>query len=132
MAEREALRGGKVWLRWFQLPLRLRSRIFTAEMARDSQLRKWGRGAAAMTTKKRWVSGVKTVSTFPPKDLFTNDAETIARVMATKKVSPKGIGSGIRMIQYFINRAGKSLSAARKRELEKAKRLLQERARKQK
>ena len=48
--------------------------------------------------------------------------------MASKKVSPKGIGSGIRMIQYFINRAGKNLSATRKRELEKAKRILQERA----
>jgi Protein of unknown function (DUF3175) len=29
------------------------------------------------------------------------------------------------MIQYFINRAGKSLSMTRKRELEKAKRILQ-------
>jgi hypothetical protein len=35
------------------------------------------------------------------------------------------------MIQFFINRAGKGLSAARKRELEKAKRLLQEKARTQ-
>jgi len=45
--------------------------------------------------------------------------------MASKKVSPKGIGSGIRMIQYFINRAGKDLPASHKRELEKAKRILQ-------
>jgi hypothetical protein len=30
------------------------------------------------------------------------------------------------MIQYFINRAGKNLSATRKKELEKAMRLLQE------
>jgi len=30
------------------------------------------------------------------------------------------------MIQYFINRAGKNLSAPRKKELEKATRLLQE------
>ena len=29
------------------------------------------------------------------------------------------------MIQYFINRAGKGLSMTRKRELEKAKRILQ-------
>ncbi|MGH7338748.1 MAG: DUF3175 domain-containing protein, partial [Myxococcota bacterium] len=42
-------------------------------------------------------------------------------------VSPKGIGSAIRMVQLFINRAGRGLSAARKRELERAKRLLQER-----
>jgi tRNA(adenine34) deaminase len=75
--------------------------------------------------KKRWVHKVKTVSTYPPKDVFTKDARTIARAMASKKVSPKGIGSGIRMIQYFINRAGKSLPASRKKELEKAKQILQ-------
>jgi uncharacterized protein DUF3175 len=47
--------------------------------------------------------------------------------MARSDVSPKGVGSGIRMIQYFINRAGKSLSATRRRELERAKRILQRR-----
>lgn len=61
------------------------------------------------------------------KGIFTKDAETIARHMATKKVSPKGPASGIRMIQFFINRAGKSLPASRKRELEKAKKILQSR-----
>jgi hypothetical protein len=78
--------------------------------------------------KKRWVRDVKTVSTFPPVGLFTKDAETIARVMASKTASPKGPASGIRMIQFFINRAGKNLPAARKAELEEAKRLLQQRA----
>jgi hypothetical protein len=82
--------------------------------------------------KKKWVKNVKTVSTAPPKGIFTKDAETIARTMASKKVSPKGVGSGIRMIQYFINRAGKDLPASRKRELEKAKRILQEKQRKKK
>src|ERR1700685_117720 len=76
-------------------------------------------------SNKRWVREVKTVSTFPPKDVFTKDAETIARSLGSKKVSPKGIGSGIRMIQYFINRGGKNLSASRKAELEKAKHILQ-------
>jgi hypothetical protein len=76
-------------------------------------------------SKKRWVRGVTTESTFPKKSIFTKDAETIARHMASKKVSPKGVGSGIRMIQYFINRAGKGLPASRRRELEKAKRILQ-------
>ena len=36
------------------------------------------------------------------------------------------------MIQFFINRAGKTLSPTRKRTLEKAKHILQEKARKQK
>jgi hypothetical protein len=52
--------------------------------------------------------------------------------MARKDVSPGGLGSGIRMIQYFINRGGKNLSARRRAELERAKRILQRRAAKQK
>jgi tRNA(adenine34) deaminase len=83
------------------------------------------RDKSTTKTDKKWVRKVKTISTYPPHGTFTKDAETIARIMASKKVSPRGIGSGIRMIQYFINRAGKNLSAARKRELEKAKRILQ-------
>lgn len=83
--------------------------------------------SSGKSNKKSWVRRVTTESTFPEKGIFTKDAETIARHMASKKVSPKGIGSGIRMIQYFINRAGKNLPASRKRELEKAKMILQQR-----
>jgi tRNA(adenine34) deaminase len=78
-----------------------------------------------MAKNTRWVRKVSTVSTFPPERLFTQDSAAIARVMASKKVSPKGIGSGIRMIQFFINRAGKNLPRERKEELEKAKSILQ-------
>ncbi len=81
-----------------------------------------------MTAPRRWSQDVKTVSTFPPARTFTKSAATIARVMGSKKVSPKGIASGIRMIQFFINRAGRNLSPARKKALEKAKRILQARA----
>jgi tRNA(adenine34) deaminase len=81
--------------------------------------------------KERWVGQVKTVSTFPPEGTFTKDAETIAEIMAREDVSPKGVGSAIRMVQYFINRAGKNLPKERKDELEKAKRILQARARKE-
>ena len=81
--------------------------------------------ARTKAKRRQWVQGVKTVSTFPPENLFTRDARTIARVMGSKKVSPKGPGSGVRMIQYFINRAGKALPAARRRELDEAKRILQ-------
>jgi tRNA(adenine34) deaminase len=77
----------------------------------------------------RWVQNVTTVSTFPPRLLFTKDAETIAKGMARKNVSPKGLGSAIRMVQYFINRGGKNLPARQKRALEKAKRILQAKAR---
>lgn len=79
--------------------------------------------------KNRWVRHVSTVSTYPPEGLFTRDAHTIAEAMASKEVSPKGIGSGIRMLQFFINRAGKGLSPERRKELEKAKAILQAKAR---
>ena len=85
----------------------------------------------AKRAANKWVRKVKTVSTSPPKDLFTKDAQTIAKTMASKNVSPKGVGSGIRMIQFFINRAGKDLSPTRRKELEKAKRLLQKKQERQ-
>jgi len=82
---------------------------------------------AAKKNGRRWIAGVKTVSTYPPEGLFTKDAASIARALASKKVSPKGPGSGMRMLTFFINRAGKGLSATRRAELEKAKQLLSER-----
>lgn len=77
--------------------------------------------------KRKWVRKVKTDSTHPPPGLFTKSAATIARTLASKNVSPKGPGSGMRMLTFFINRAGKGLSASRRRELEKAKTLLSNR-----
>jgi hypothetical protein len=78
-----------------------------------------------MPKTKKWSHNVKTDSTYPPEGIFTKDAETIARVMSSPEVSPKGIGSGIRMVQFYINRAGKNLPDDRKAELEKAKEIMQ-------
>lgn len=75
-------------------------------------------------SKRRWVAGVKTDSTHPEKGLFTKSASTIAKALASKKVSPKGPGSGMRMLNYFINRGGRGLTAERRRVLEKAKQML--------
>ena len=72
------------------------------------------------------MASVHTESTFPPQGLFTKDAATIARRLASKKTSPKGPASGMRMLNYYVNRAGRNLSASRKRELEKAKSILSE------
>jgi hypothetical protein len=80
------------------------------------------------SAKRKWVRTVTTDSTHPPPGTFSGSAAKIARTMARKDVSPGGVGSGIRMIQYFINRGGKNLSATRRAELEKAKRILQRRA----
>ncbi len=77
---------------------------------------------------RRWVRRVTTDSTHPPPATFKGSAAQIARTMARKDVSPKGLGSGIRMIQYFLNRGGRGLSATRRAELERARRILQRRA----
>jgi hypothetical protein len=87
---------------------------------------------ATRSPNHKWIAGVKTVSTYPPEGLFTKDAATIARSLASKKVSPKGPASGLRMLLYFINRGGKGLSKARRSELEKAKKLLSDRIHRQK
>lgn len=78
-------------------------------------------------SSRRWVAQVKTASTFPPKGLFNKSAEAIARSLASKKVSPKGPGSGMRMLTYYMNRAGHNLSEERRAELQRAKKLLSER-----
>jgi hypothetical protein len=78
-------------------------------------------------TAKKWSHNVNTDSTHPPEGLFTKDPETIARSLASKKVSPKGPGSGMRMLTFFINRAGKNLSGAERAKLQKARELLSQR-----
>jgi tRNA(adenine34) deaminase len=87
---------------------------------------------APMTTKKtrkpkkKWSAEVTTDSTHPNEGLFNQSASAIAKALASKKVSPKGPASGMRMLNFYINRAGKNLSASRHAELEKAKTLLSE------
>ncbi len=81
--------------------------------------------------KRKWSAEVTTDSTHPPEGLFTKSASTIARTLASKEVSPKGPGSGLRMLTFFINRAGRGLSATRRTELEKAKALLSQRVRRE-
>ena len=90
------------------------------------------RGAAHRSShgKRKWSAGVDTESTYPQEGLFKKDAETIARSLASKKVSPKGPSSGMRMLTFYVNRAGKNLPQSRLRVLEHAKELLHERVEK--
>ena len=77
-----------------------------------------------MATKKRWSAKVDTESTYPEKGLFKKGARTIARSLASHEVSPKGPASSMRMLNFYINRAGKNLPAARLKVLEHAKEIL--------
>jgi tRNA(adenine34) deaminase len=78
-------------------------------------------GETPVTTKKKWSAKVDTDSTHPEEGLFNKSAPVIAKALASKKVSPKGPASGMRMLNFYINRAGKNLSEERRAELEKAK-----------
>src|SRR6201990_2396312 len=86
------------------------------------------RGAAHTNShgRRKWSAGVDTAATYPQGGLFKKDAATIAKSLASKKVSPKGPSSGMRMLTFYVNRAGKNLSKSRLRVLEHAKELLHE------
>jgi len=77
--------------------------------------------------RRKWSAKVDTESTYPPEGLFKQSAAVIARALASPEVSPKGPGSGMRMLSFYINRAGRNLDAKQRTELEKAKELLHQR-----
>jgi tRNA(adenine34) deaminase len=107
--------------------MRATKRPKSSSTARKGTARK-GRTTSSSEAKsgRRWSASVHTESTFPPKGLFNKDASTIAKNLASKRTSPKGPASGMRMLNFYINRAGHNLSASRKKELQRAKSILSE------
>jgi hypothetical protein len=81
---------------------------------------------AAKKTAHKWSAAVTTDSTHPHEGLFNESAQTIADELFSKQVSPKGPSSGMRMLNFYINRAGKNLSEERVGVLEHAKKILSE------
>ncbi len=79
---------------------------------------------AAKKTTHKWSSAITTDSTHPEHDLFNQDAQTVADSLYSKKVSPKGPASGMRMLNFYINRAGKNLTDERVATLNHAKQIL--------
>jgi hypothetical protein len=84
-------------------------------------------GKNGRSRQRKWSAKVTSDSTHPPAGLFTKSAPVIAHSLASKRVSPKGPGSGMRMLTFYINRAGRNLSKSRRAKLERAKELLSER-----
>ena len=99
---------------------------------RSAKTRALGSAHRSSHGKRKWSAEVDTESTYPEEGLFKKDAATIARSLASKKVSPKGPASGMRMLTFYVNRAGKNLPQSRLRVLERAKELLHERVEKAK
>ena len=106
----------------------------TTRSAKTRNTRTTAGGASHRSThgKRKWSAGVNTESTYPEEGLFKKDAATIARSLASKKVSPKGPSSGMRMLTFYVNRAGKNLPQSRLKVLDRAKELLHERIEKSK
>ncbi len=77
-----------------------------------------------MATQKKWSAKVNTDSTHPDQGLFKKNPSVIAKALASRKVSPKGPASGMRMLNFYINRAGTNLSESRHAALERAKTIL--------
>jgi tRNA(adenine34) deaminase len=86
--------------------------------------KKSARKKSTTPPSRRWSAKVKTDSTKPSAGLFKKSAKAIADELASKKDSPKGPGQGMQMLSFYKNRAGKNLSAERRRTLDHAKELL--------
>jgi hypothetical protein len=99
----------------------------STKRARSTNTATQGAAHRSSHGKRKWSAGVDTESTYPQEGLFKKDAATIARSLASKKVSPKGPGSGMRMLTFYMNRAGKNLPQSRLKVLDRAKDLLHER-----
>jgi hypothetical protein len=81
-------------------------------------------GGSAKGSRRHWSAEVTTDATHPEEGLFLKAPRTIAKALATEKVSPKGPASGMRMLNFYINRAGKNLPKERLAALEEAKEIL--------
>ena len=92
--------------------------------AKKSAAKKSAAKKSTTPPSRRWSYKVDTDSTHPDHGLFLQSAPKIAKELATKRVSPKGPASGMRMLNFYINRAGKNLSKGRIATLERAKDLL--------
>jgi tRNA(adenine34) deaminase len=84
------------------------------------------KSASKTPPSKRWSAKVTTDSTKPTPGIFNASAQAIADDLAKPSVSPKGPGQGMQMLSFYENRAGKNLSADRKKTLEAAKDILRE------
>jgi tRNA(adenine34) deaminase len=93
-------------------------------MAATTTAKKSSKKKSTTPPSRRWSAKVTTDSTKPSPGLFKKSAKAIADELASRKDSPKGPGQGMQMLSFYENRAGKNLSAERKRTLDHAKELL--------
>lgn len=59
-----------------------------------------------------------------PANLFAKSPEKIVEALTSRDAFPRGAASGMRVLTFYISQSGKGLSPSRRRNLEKAKKLL--------
>jgi hypothetical protein len=75
---------------------------------------------------KNYFTGKKVrVATFYPKGTMTKNARTIYIISKNKCYAPGGEGSAIKWLTYYLNRGGKGIKSSQRKEIEKAKKMLQ-------
>jgi len=60
-----------------------------------------------------------------PRGVMSKSTIEIYRAATNKKYAPKGLGSAIKFIQYYLNRGGSGISDSQRNRIEKAKEMLQ-------
>lgn len=80
-----------------------------------------------LIAKEKQLSDIETKKP-TPKDLFTKSASTIVEVLL--QMTKGNVGKAIQKITFYINRAGENLS--NKSEVLKAKKILQDKLKKEK
>jgi hypothetical protein len=113
------------------LQLRITPQQEARQMATKKAAKKSAKKKSTTPPSKRWSAKVKTDSTKPGPGLFKKSAKKIAEGLASKKVSPKGPGQAMQMLNFYENRGGKNLSSERKQTLEHAKQLLHDKVEQQ-
>ena len=79
--------------------------------------------------KKYWVKDVKTTAVDVPPKTMTKSPEEIAAILLRQNRS-KGPGSINRFIQFYINRAGKSMPKEKVKKLKRAQEIIKKQSRK--
>lgn len=59
-----------------------------------------------------------------PSNLFAESPEKIVEVLTSRDRFPRGAASGMRVLSFYMAQAGKGLSTSRRRNLERAKKML--------
>lgn len=77
-------------------------------------------------------SHLKSDSNRMPANLFAEAPEKIVEVLTSREVFPQGAASGLRVLSFYISQSGKGMSTSRRRNLEKAKKMLSARLEREK